>query len=1034
MSSLNKLSTIVDTQLPGFIRENHPIFVEFLQKYYEFLETPGNAVYELKRFDENYDIDTARANLLQYFKNKILPSFPDDAELTTERIIKSAREFYAKKGTPDSFKFLFRILYDKDVEIFFPKLQILKASDGKWAQPQAFRLTLSQNNLNLDLNVLEKKKAYGSISRASCVIEAANRTLDKPTNKEIVEIYVSNLNRFFQNGEYLEVEYVDENDIPQVFSEKIIGAISNIKINPKRRGRKYNTGDPVIIAGGLDPLSETRTKAVATVGNVTTGSIDSVTVLTRGYGFRTSPNSLIDIITANGVGANIIINSVDTANAIQLSYSTDSILYQANAVLNVADYDFDNTIGIYSNSTVGSGNSTSTVNLSTATFLNDTTGLGASNNVTNAYNSLRLEIVAGTGSSGAVNSSTIIAYNGTTKIATLADNLTIAPGATSNVFISCNSNTIIGKALSFANINVSPIFTVDVLNGGSFFDEEPILNAISLYESNYSSDEGFILIPPGEFNTYNNVTASIRFSGSNYSNANDWYTGFRIIVEKQYRTIIDYDGATKTAFLNRKFENNINQTNILTKNLFLDFRPLISDMGRIAAVEVLNGGTAYHAANTVSFTGTGVGAAATLTVSSGVITAVTLSNRGEGYPVAPTVTVNSGTGSGAVLRAIMMSEGEDFDVVTGDIGQIRDFNITNRGSDYITTPNVSMKIYDINVASILESESILEGDILYQGSNSNSTSFRATVETYYPANNVIRVYDFSGTPNVGQNLIVVKTTSANVNALVQSANIDGKVYPYKYGDGKAKANASFLNGLIKYNGFYLNTDGHLSSDKKIQDGEKYHNYSYSLVSEVQAAKYSKTILDTVHPTGTRLLSTFVVRDNQQVDQTSNVNIHSTILTSNSLTTNCNVGYNSTIVTGMNESFDIVANTNDFITINSANTIRKFVKVITGIANNNSLNIESACILIGQGRARTNSNNAVIHISGNSNLLPLFIDTGDKIRINVGNNILTKTINSISGNAITLNSNTDIASSNTNLVYEILPQFNTVDYQIVRTLY
>ena len=55
--STNKVSILINDQLPRFIREEHPIFVEFLQKYYEFLEQPSNPIYELKKFQDNYDID-----------------------------------------------------------------------------------------------------------------------------------------------------------------------------------------------------------------------------------------------------------------------------------------------------------------------------------------------------------------------------------------------------------------------------------------------------------------------------------------------------------------------------------------------------------------------------------------------------------------------------------------------------------------------------------------------------------------------------------------------------------------------------------------------------------------------------------------------------------------------------------------------------------------------------------------------------------------------------------------------------------------
>ncbi len=43
---------------------------------------------------------------------------------------------------------------------------------------------------------------------------------------------------------------------------------------------------------------------------------------------------------------------------------------------------------------------------------------------------------------------------------------------------------------------------------------------------------------------------------------------------------------------------------------------------------------------------------------------------------------------------------------------------------------------------------------------------------------------------------------------------------------RAKATAVFENGLIRYPGIYLNNDGQPSSDQKLQDDKKYHNYSY----------------------------------------------------------------------------------------------------------------------------------------------------------------------------------------------------------------
>jgi hypothetical protein len=1146
MSTLNKVSTLIESQLPEFIRSEFPTFVEFLQKYYEFLEQPGNPTYEIKLFQQNHDVDLTRESLLSYFRTKVLPSFPEESQLSTERIIKSARDFYAKKGTPDSFKFLFHVLYDKDLEIFFPKLQILRASDGKWVLPQAFRLTISPGNQSVDLNALKNRKGIGTISRATCIIERVYRSYDAGTNTEIYEAYVSGVTRPFVNGETLDIEYVDTNGNKFVFTETIIGSLSNVRINPRKRGRRYVTGDPVVIYGGLDPGLTSRQKAVAYVNNVTSASIDSTTIVRRGYGFRIAPNSYVDIITkntssgvydgtGNGSGGNIVVSVIDTTSPnanIQLNWGLDAILLSANLTLNVA-YDLPNTNPDTTFLVTPAGTTQTTVNIANAPTVSSTNdyynstilrilsgtasnGFGANINtvvISDYYGSNTMAILnANTPIEGTVNISGVevvgnttypnltnfiggtpgfynylysgktIEINGEERVIDVVTNanhltvtsafsgsatnkklnansiLTTTPDVTSLIQINSIGDTKLYNSLAFETFNVNPILTTAIISGGADFDSEPpaSLNVVATYETDYSSD-GFITINPGSFSTYNPVNASIKLSGSGFSTTDDWYNGRRLLLESQYRTIIDYDGASKTAFLDRQFETNINQINILTKTIRMDNRPIILGMGILANVEVINGGTGYAINDVLNFTGTGVGAAGRVSaVSGGFITAIELTNRGEGYPIAPNVTVN-GSGTGAILKAYLLGDGEDITPTATTLGEIIDFKLTSRGAGYISTPNVSLKIYDLyldpssNTTNVAE---ILENDVVYQGTPSVKT-FTGIVDGQWGSNNFLRVYNYSGTPAIGElvvtranitgNLVNVHNTGINVTATV----FNGVSYPKTYGNAKAKANAEFLQGLIRYNGYYLNSDGFISSDKRLQDKERYHNFSYELVSEESFDTYKKTILDVAHPAGTRLLPTHVIPEDYNLEFESDISAHEVVLTTNNLIDNCSVAFESNNVISGDGTFDTVANVNDIIVINSANTFRAFSKIITGISNNYSLNIESPCILVGEGKAKINSGNAVVQIAGNTNPIARFISTGDRIMISVDGNLLTKTINSISGNAITLNSNTGITNT-TNLtidtsnprnygnpnvpaiVYYVVPSFSNVAYEIVRT--
>jgi hypothetical protein len=106
-------------------------------------------------------------------------------------------------------------------------------------------------------------------------------------------------------------------------------------------------------------------------------------------------------------------------------------------------------------------------------------------------------------------------------------------------------------------------------------------------------------------------------------------------------------------------------------------------------------------------------------------------------------------------------------------------------------------------------------------------------------------------------------------------------------------------------------------------------------------------------------------------------------------------------------------------------------------------------MIGEGRAHISSGNASIVIKSNSNIIARFISTNDRIRLKVDGTTLLRSINTISGNIVTLNSSvgitntTNLTIDTTNkfnygketvpaLVYEVIPQFSNVDYKIIRT--
>ena len=78
--------------------------------------------------------------------------------------------------------------------------------------------------------------------------------------------------------------------------------------------------------------------------------------------------------------------------------------------------------------------------------------------------------------------------------------------------------------------------------------------------------------------------------------------------------------------------------------------------GAVHNIKVINGGTGYATAPTISVSGDGTGLTATATVDSGAVTGITITNVGSGYSHCA-ITFSGGGGTGASARAVISPPG-----------------------------------------------------------------------------------------------------------------------------------------------------------------------------------------------------------------------------------------------------------------------------------------------------------------------------------------------------------------------------------------
>jgi len=138
-TSLGKynISSYIDELVPDHVESSFPDLVNFLKTYALYLERTNKSGFYLNALDIQRDIDFVEDELLTELQNEIGIAIPRDFATNPRMFYKRLVEFYKSRGTPESITSFFRMIFDDDVETYFPFVDILNPSDGDWTDQTA---------------------------------------------------------------------------------------------------------------------------------------------------------------------------------------------------------------------------------------------------------------------------------------------------------------------------------------------------------------------------------------------------------------------------------------------------------------------------------------------------------------------------------------------------------------------------------------------------------------------------------------------------------------------------------------------------------------------------------------------------------------------------------------------------------------------------------------------------------------------------------------------------------------------------------
>lgn len=185
----NKLSDLISTQLPDHIRDSYPTFVEFLKAYYKFLEDEQKVYRNLESIrDVDDDIHKSLDVFIDRLKKEFAVDFPEFSK--TPQFLKNTPHISVAHGSEESYKFLFRQMFQKEVDIRYPREQLLTISDSKWVQDFSIFVKLTSGDIaSLQNNtVFLNTKVNGISTKNRIYVKRVESVL---TSESIYELFIN---------------------------------------------------------------------------------------------------------------------------------------------------------------------------------------------------------------------------------------------------------------------------------------------------------------------------------------------------------------------------------------------------------------------------------------------------------------------------------------------------------------------------------------------------------------------------------------------------------------------------------------------------------------------------------------------------------------------------------------------------------------------------------------------------------------------------------------------------------------------------
>ena len=268
-----------------------------------------NVVRKTGKLSDYRDIEYSVDKYVDYLKDELYPSIPTNIYGDKRLVALKFKDFFESKGTEESYRFLFKLLYNEDISLYYPGEDILRVSAGNFEKTQIVRSAYATNVFSF-LNKTISGATSGAIGN---VVDIKRYVIG---SYDVAEMTLKLVSGTFSGGEVV-------SDVADAtLTSTLYGMITGFNINDGGSG--YQVGDQLSITGDGSSVD-------AVVSSIQQSPISALYYNTTGHGYQLGTTASINNSGTGGSG--LIVRVTELANTYTVTSGANT--YTLGEVTNV---------------------------------------------------------------------------------------------------------------------------------------------------------------------------------------------------------------------------------------------------------------------------------------------------------------------------------------------------------------------------------------------------------------------------------------------------------------------------------------------------------------------------------------------------------------------------------------------------------------------------------------------------------------------------------------------------------------------------